>query len=136
MQIPRLVKGGKWVYAWVILNEEGRLRVPEAAWEHYGFHIGDMVIVIPGSRKSGGFGLTKPALLTRDMPLKQLATSAIDPDQCVQFSPSVFHQLDINPPATLLAVRGSRVALGFIAKGLIYEEALKHKELETLSCEE
>ncbi|MFX1475424.1 MAG: hypothetical protein ACFFCO_08115 [Promethearchaeota archaeon] len=95
-----------------------------------------MVIVIPGSRKSGGFGLTKPALLTREMPLKQIARSEIDRNGCVQLPPAALHQLGINAPAKLLAARGSRVALGFIAKGLIYKEALKHKELEVVTCEE
>jgi hypothetical protein len=36
----------------------------------------------------------------------------------------------MQPGGRLLAVRGSGRALGFVAQGPIYEEALKHPELE------
>jgi len=35
----------------------------------------------------------------------------------------------VKPGDRLLAVRGSRYGLGFVAQGPIYEEALKHPEL-------
>jgi len=37
----------------------------------------------------------------------------------------------VEPGGRLLAVRGSGRALGFLARGPIYEEALAHPELET-----
>ena len=36
----------------------------------------------------------------------------------------------VMPGERLLAVRGSGLALGFIQRRLIYEEALKHAEIE------
>ena len=39
----------------------------------------------------------------------------------------------MQPGDRLLAVRGSGRALGFVAQGPIYDEALKHPELEIFS---
>ena len=39
-------------------------------------------------------------------------------------------EVDVKPGERLLAVRGSRYGLGFVARGPIYEEALKRHELE------
>jgi hypothetical protein len=39
-------------------------------------------------------------------------------------------EADVRPGDRLVAVRGSRYALGFVARGPIYEVALKHLELE------
>jgi hypothetical protein len=41
--------------------------------------------------------------------------------------------VDVEPGDRLLAVRGSRYGLGFIARGPIYEEASKHPELEVFA---
>ena len=55
--MPQLVKGGKWVYGWVIVGLQGELTIPPEAWHEYGFRTGDEVTFLPGSRRSGGFGL-------------------------------------------------------------------------------
>ena len=39
-------------------------------------------------------------------------------------------EVGVKPGDRLLAVRGSRYGLSFVARGPIYEEALKHPELE------
>ena len=39
-------------------------------------------------------------------------------------------EVGVKPGDRLLAVRGSRYGLGFVARGPIYEEAVKHPELE------
>jgi hypothetical protein len=85
--MPQLVKGGKWVFGWVIVGPRGELTIPPEAWDEYQFQVGDEVTFIPGSRRSGGFSLSHPRLL---------------------------------------AVRGSGRALGFVAHGPIYEEALRN----------
>ncbi len=134
--MPRLVKGGKWVYGWVIITEEGRLRLPESAQQHYGFKVGDRVFAIRGSCRSGGFGLTKQALLTGGMVLKHIAEFIVDEKGCIQLQAEDQIHLGLCAPVQLLVVRGSRIALGFVAKGPIYEEALKHQELVIVSSEE
>jgi hypothetical protein len=39
-------------------------------------------------------------------------------------------EVGVQPGDRLLMVRGSRYGLAFVAQGPIYEEALKHPELE------
>jgi hypothetical protein len=39
-------------------------------------------------------------------------------------------EVGVKPGDKLLTVRGSRYGLAFVAQGPIYEEALKHLELE------
>ena len=56
--MPRLDKGGKWVFGWVIVDADRRIRVPQDAWTEYGFKAGDEALLLNGSKTSGGFGLT------------------------------------------------------------------------------
>ena len=42
-------------------------------------------------------------------------------------------EVDVAPGDRLLTVRGSGRALGFVARGPIYKEALKHPELEVFA---
>ena len=41
----------------------------------------------------------------------------------------------MRPDGRLLVVRGSGRALGFLARGPIYDQALQHPELETFGTE-
>jgi hypothetical protein len=42
--------------------------------------------------------------------------------------------LGFQPGERLLVVRGSGLALGFVPRGPIYEEALRHTEIEVFSA--
>jgi hypothetical protein len=53
----------------------------------------------------------------------------IDENRRVVFSP----QADFHKGERLLVVRGSGFALGFVQRGPIYEEALRHPEIEVFS---
>ena len=67
--MPQLVKGGKWVFGWVVIQPDRSLPIPPAAWQEYGFTVGEEAIFIRGSRTSGGVILATPRLM---------AASAID----------------------------------------------------------
>ena len=54
--MPRLVKNGKWVYGWAVVDAERDLVVPPRAWRNYGFQAGEDAVFIRGSTASGGFG--------------------------------------------------------------------------------
>jgi hypothetical protein len=58
-----------------------------------------------------------------------LGQACLNQDGSVTLPPGI----EAEPGDRLLAVRGSRLALGFVAQGPIYEEALKHPELPELS---
>ena len=126
--MPQLVKGGKWVFGWVTVSPRGVLEIPPEAWIEYGFQPGEEAIFLPGSRTSGGFGLSTPRLMARGaspMETRALARSRLDKDGKVKLPP----QLGLQPGVRLLVVRGSGRALGFVARGPIYEEAQKHPGL-------
>jgi hypothetical protein len=129
MVMPQLVKGGKWVFGWVIVGLQGELAIPPEAWDEYGFQAGDEVTFLAGSRRSGGFGLSHSRLLAEvptPLPVRALARCRIDEDGHLVVPPAV----GVKPGDRLLAVRGSGRALGFVAQGPIYDEALQHPELE------
>lgn len=153
--MPRLVKGGKWIYGLSRVSETGRFVVPAGAATEYGFHPGDKLIVMSGSAASGGFGLTtiktlKKANLSRlagaatGIPLngvhivqsggRLLARTALDKESCVLLNPVVMERFGVKPGDTLAVARGSYLAMNFIVRGPIIEEALQHPELTVYCC--
>jgi hypothetical protein len=130
--MPRLVKGGKWAYGWVVIGSEGEITIPPQAWREFGFQAGGEAIFTAGSRRSGGFALSTPGLMEEvserleGAALRVLARGWFAEWGRVTVPPEV----GVKPGDRLLAVRGSRYGLGFVAQGPIYEEALKHPELE------
>jgi hypothetical protein len=126
--MPQLVKGGKWAFGWMIVGPRREVAIPPEAWDEYRFEVGDEVTFLPGSRRSGGFGLSHPRLLVgvpAPLQARALGQSRIDGLGWVSAPAAV----EIQPGQRLLAVRGSGRALGFVARGPIYAEALKHPEL-------
>ena len=130
--MPRLVKGGKWVYGWVVIGPEGEITIPPEAWREFGFRAAGEAVFIPGSRRSGGFAISTPELMgevserLEGAALRVLARGRFTEDGRVTVPP----EMGVKPGDRLLTVRGSRYGLGFVAQGPIYEEALKHPELE------
>jgi len=126
--MPQLAKGGKWVFAWVMVGPERELPVPAEAWSEYGFAVGEEALFLRGSRTSGGFGLTTPRLLTGSALLlesRAVARGHIDAERRLRLPEKV----GVTAGDRLLVVRGSGRALGFLSRGPIWEEALRHPDL-------
>lgn len=129
--MPRLVKGAKWTYGWVVIGPDSEIVIPPEAWREFGFQAGDEMVFTPGSRRSGGFAVSTPELMAEvsekmgGAELRGLARGRFE-DGWVTVPPEV----GVKPGNKLLTVCGSRYGLGFVAKGPIYEEAVKHPELE------
>ncbi|MBU1661091.1 MAG: hypothetical protein KKD28_06425 [Chloroflexi bacterium] len=128
--MPRLVKGAKETFGWVIIGTDRMIVIPPDAWERYRFQAEEQAIFIPGSRKSGGFGLTNHKLLKG-------FCFPVDENRIWGYGwfrqnrgVRIPEHIPVNPGDRLLTVFGSGLALGFIAHGPIYAEALKHPELE------
>jgi hypothetical protein len=131
--MPRLVKGGKWVFGWALVSLNNRIRIPPDAFLEYGFEPGEMVLVFWGSRSSGGFSLGKlDQLENTPLQTRSIGQERIGDHGLVTLLPGV----GIRPGERLLVVRGSGLALGFIRCGPIYEEALKHTEIEMFMVDE
>ena len=151
--MPQLVKGGKNTYGWSKVNESGRIAIPPDAYEEYNFKTEKYAYLLSGSKKSGGFGLTTlnalrnsffsdilidhPELLNPELKFRKHIKHRSRIFCIVPFEKmSITLPLDvldlygITKGNRLLTVRGSCIALGFIVRGPIVEEALRHPGLE------
>jgi hypothetical protein len=127
--MPRLVKGGKWVYGWTVVGPEQQLTIPPRAGREYGLQPGDVVFFLPGSRRSGGFSLCKPGRSRLPLEERALGRGLIAVTGQVRLPAALY----VGPGQRLLAVRGSGLGLGFVAQGPIYQEALRHPELQVFA---
>jgi hypothetical protein len=125
--MPRLARGGKWVFGWCIVDLSGGIQIPPEAYAEYGFQQGATVIITRGSRRSGGFGMGRLEKLASP-PLQScfVGQSTIGTDRQVTLAP----ETGLKPGDRLLVVRGSGLALGFLQRGPIYDEALRHPEIQ------
>lgn len=151
--MPQLIKGGKYVFGWSKVGNDGTIVIPPEAYAEYQFMDYKSGILIPGSKTSGGFGLTTKESL-RNSHLASILEScpelanfqgvegeAIGCDGKT-YGWIRFHENSIVIPVNtlkrygiasgdyVLSVRGSSLALGFLVRGRIVEEAKKHPEIE------
>jgi hypothetical protein len=130
--MPQLVKGGKWVFGWVIVGPQRNIHIPPQAYDEYGFKTGDQVLFLRGSKRSGGFSIGRCETLEHAK--TSLSQRAIGRGEVGEAGQIVLpSEVDVKPGDRLLAARGSGMALGFVHKGPIYEEALKHPEIEVFT---
>ena len=151
--MPRLVKGGKYVYGWSRIGDDGSITIPPEALAEYGLLEGESLIVMPGSRTSGGFGLARAENLEQSpvgaflkkcpelarFDLAEGEVREVDGRQycwvrvrngSVRLPPAMLSAYGMDPGGRLLVGRGSHMAIGFIARGIIVEEGKRHPELE------
>ncbi len=125
--MPQLVKGGKWVFGWTILGQGREVRVPPEAYLEYGFQERESLVFLRGSRSSGGFILGKRERMDGSiLKPRVLAEGWMGEDMLFRLPQS----FDFEAGKKFLAVRGSGLALSFLAFGRIYEEGLRHPEIE------
>jgi hypothetical protein len=127
--MPQLVKGGKWVFGWAIVGQNGEIRIPPAALAEYGFQFGERMLILRGSRCSGGFGIGRPEMLAQArIPLqtRTFGQGTVGEKGQVVLPP----EAGVKPGQRLLVVCGSNLALAFLRCGPIYEAALCHPEIE------
>jgi hypothetical protein len=127
--MPQLAKGGKWVFGWVEVSPRREIRIPPDAYAEYGYRAGEEVVFLAGSRRSGGFSIGRPEVLAQSqIPLEKrvIARGRIGADGRVALPPETCAE----PGERFLVGRGSGLALGFLRRGPIIEEARRHSELE------
>jgi bifunctional DNA-binding transcriptional regulator/antitoxin component of YhaV-PrlF toxin-antitoxin module len=144
--MPRLVKGGKYVYGWSKVKKNGEIVIPDEALQEYELQGHTKVILLPGSKKSGGFGVTtvdklKNSALSHALDTFQMESRTKGEIVHINGNPWCWVELRGNrmvipaevlkvyqviPGEKVLAVKGSGLALGFAAKGPIVKEARTH----------
>ena len=126
--MPRLAKGGKWVFGWAVVGGGRQIRLPAEALGEYRLVPGTGIAFIGGSRTSGGFGIGRLEALTgnRWLGKRVIASGSMGRDGLVRLPPEV----GAEPGERLLMVRWSGLALGLIRRGPIYRIAQGHPEIE------
>jgi len=155
--MPQLVKGGKYIFGWTILNDDLRIRIPDETFEEYKFAESGNLIIISGSKTSGGFSIITPdsiinsklsvpivgligyikktdSFTTRKFELvkidnRLICWTTIESEKYFRLSKEIIDSTGIKAGCKLLVGRGSGLGPAFILKGRIYEEALRHKEI-------
>ena len=152
--MPQIVKGGKYVFGWSKIGNQGKIKIPPEAFQEYNLSLDEFVILFSGSKTSGGFGLSSMRILRNSImneimeKIISLTNNKILEDEIIEFKNKKYCWLriqddnsiilperflkafEINENDMLLTGRGSHLAIGFIAKGSIFEEAKKHPEIE------
>jgi hypothetical protein len=152
--MPRLVKGGKWVFGWSKVSVTGKIVIPAETLNEYEILDNNEMVLMSGSKTSGGFIAVKLSRLENSNlavlldKLPELRKSGFPGDGVLHEGNRVFHRTNIETGGSitlaetilaeygvktgdrLLVVRGSGLGPGFIVRGPIVEEALKHPELE------
>jgi len=152
--MPHLVRGGKYVFGWSKVSEGGRIFIPQEARDEYGLKQWEKVIIMSGSRRSGGFAVSTPGLLagsplaaalsrfprlrTFQMPQARVVRvegrsfcwTSIEEEGYITLPEATLREYEVVPGDRLLTVRGSGLALGFALMGPLVDEALTHAEIE------
>ena len=152
--MPQLVKGGKHVFGWSKVGNNGVIKIPPEVIEEYQLQPYDKVIIISGSKTSGGFSIVKFEVL-KNSPLSvvldnnpDLARFQLSNGEPIQYNNRYFCWTEISkngkihlPIETLrlygiklrdniLSARGSGLGVGFLVRGPIIQEARKHSDLK------
>ena len=151
--MPQLSKGGKYVFGWSRIHADGGVYIPDEAEREYRLKPNERVILISGSKRSGGFVVAKKSLVEQSAMaavLTQTPTLAqfqIEEGQTIKFKGRLYgwvrmhpkglivlpsHTLEvfhIKPGDRLLSIRGSNIAFVMGAKGPIIEKAREYAEI-------
>ena len=159
--MPQLVKGGKYIFGWSLINVDGRIRIPDEAFNEYNFKMIEKIILMSGSKTSGGFSISKPEAMGASKMGQQIINSVgylkescsfttqrlkilrsggrlicwtiWDKEKNFYLPDELMDLLDLQTGSKLLVGRGSGLGPAFIAKGRIYDEAMKHENLSLFS---
>jgi bifunctional DNA-binding transcriptional regulator/antitoxin component of YhaV-PrlF toxin-antitoxin module len=154
--VPQLVKGGKYVFGWSRIMNNGMIVVPSEAVNEYKLKPGKDVILVSGSKTSGGFVITAKSLLKHSVlnnafernPVfknsrnngniieykkRKYGWNKIRILNTVMLNKQMLEAFGLKPGDELLSVRGSSVGISMIVKGPLVEHAKKHPEVNHFS---
>jgi hypothetical protein len=155
--MPRLVKGGKYIYGLSVIGKEGLLKIPEEALIDYDLKLTEKVVILSGSKTSGGFSINSPLKII-DSQLKGLlkileydsstVNFSTEENKIFQFknkiilwtklnnhgkiglSKNTLDFLNLKVNDKLVVGKGGSLGPCFISKGRIYQEAINYSEME------
>ena len=116
----------------MVLSSSGEARIPPEAYAEYGFQLGEQVVFLHGSRRSGDCSIAQRKKLARSevsLAQRKLGEGVIGENEMITFLGVAGFQ----PGERLLIVRGSGLVLGFVQRSPIHEEASLHPKIEVFS---
>jgi ribosomal protein L24 len=151
--MPQIAKGGKYIFGWSLVRDDGRIQIPGEAQEEYHLIPGENVILISGSKTTGGFIVStkaaihhsKLSIIFKDLP--KLAEYQIPKGEAVKYkgrlygwtcvipggslklSNTTLATFGVNHGDRLLVIRGSHMGFAMGVKGPIIEAARQHPEI-------
>ncbi|KAF5059013.1 MAG: hypothetical protein KO318_02685 [Methanobacterium sp.] len=149
--MPQIAKGGKFVFGWSQVGEDGCIQIPEEVMLEYQLFKEDKVMLISGSKSSGGFVVSTLNLLNQSImkgliedypefedyslpegkPVKwkgrYYCWAGINQQGIIKLSPETAGCFDIEENDKLLSIRGSNIGFVLAVKGPIIEAAKKYK---------
>ena len=146
--MPQISKGGKYIFGWSEIREDGAMIFPLPAVEEYNLHQEQYIFIVSGSKQTGGFCVMSEFLLSRstlnhilkenprlaDRTLKEGELISYKgrkygwltlKDNGVCLSESLMQMLDIKTGDKLLAIRSSDIAFTMGAKDSLKCNTLK-----------
>ncbi len=157
--MPQLVKGGKYVFGWSVVSEDGIIPIPEEARREYQVKSGERVILMPGSNTSGGFSIARKPLLeqsklsdilmynpdlaefrieeakTININGRNLCWVTIEKGELLRLPPHTLEVYGVMSGDYLLAIRGSYIGIGMAVRGPLVKEARNHPEIAVFKLE-
>jgi len=145
--MPQLNKRGKYVFGWSVIDDEYRVKLPPEAVAEYGIALEKKVIIISGSKATGGFCVSRKGLLKnsaiKDLLVvhSDLINDGIQEGAFVKYKGRLYCWLSISAQGVLtltkdimdilaipkgqklLSIRGSNIAFVMGAKGPLIERA-------------
>lgn len=156
--MPQLVKGGKYVFGLALIRENYQIQIPPEAFDEYALAKTDIIVILSGSKTSGGFGIHTPKRIReskiykilehlqydqysnrfnipvytiKNMNQRMISWTNIHKNGLFSLNDQLAKQLHISIGDKLVVARGSNMGSGFISKGPIFKEAMQHLELGT-----
>lgn len=148
--MPQIAKGGKFVFGWSLVSDKFTLRFPKQAIDEYCICSEGKIIIIQGSKRSGGFSVSKKELLeqsvfnglllenaefaaykTEEGKLatykgRQYTWLSITDTGIVRLSDDLCSNFSIKRGSNLLSIRSSNIAFTMALKGPLIESALDY----------
>ncbi len=148
--MPQMTKGGKYIFGWSEIGENGELIFPIMAVEEYKLKKEDYIYIISGSKQTGGFCvLTEPLLSNSKLKniLEEnpnLADRSLREgelilykgrkyawltlkDNSIHLSNQLMKDLEIKVGDRLLSIRSSNIAFTMGVRGSLIDKANKYK---------
>jgi uncharacterized ubiquitin-like protein YukD len=145
--MPQIGPGGKFVFGWSQIGDDFTIKIPDIAVNEYQISIERKVILMSGSKKTGGFGVSRRELLNKsklkcildDNPMlnnyeieegklvkykgRLYCWIKISEAGCFKVNDEILKGYSLKKGDRLLAIRGSNLAIGMGVTGPLIELA-------------